>query len=100
MWISQILHAYSGSDCVKLLRRVRSALAPGGRVAIQEFLLAEGKTSPPGPVFFSVHMVAVTEGGRAYTAREIAAMMKTAGFRQIAADPPDPRGVGIVRGAV
>jgi len=66
-------------------------------VAIQEFLLAEGKTSPPGPVFFSVHMVAVTEGGRAYTAREIATMMKAAGFRKISAGPPDPRGVGIVR---
>ena len=97
VWISQILHAYSGSDCVKLLRRARSALSPGGRVAVQEFLLAEGKTSPPGPVFFSVHMVAVTEGGRAYTAREIAAMMKAAGFRKISAARPDPRGVGILR---
>jgi len=97
VWISQILHAYSGSDCVKLLRRARSALVPGGRVAIQEFLLAEGKTSPPGPVFFSVHMVAVTVGGRAYTAREIAAMMKAAGFRKISVDRPDPRGVGIVQ---
>ena len=97
VWISQILHAYPGSDCVKLLRRARSALVPGGRVAVQEFLLAEGKTSPPGPVFFSVHMVAVTGGGRAYTAREIAAMMKAAGFRKISADRPDPRGVGILR---
>jgi hypothetical protein len=42
-------------------------------------------------------MVAVTEGGRAYTAREIAAMMKAAGFRDISADRPDPRGVGILR---
>jgi predicted O-methyltransferase YrrM len=97
VWISQILHAYSGPDCVKLLRRARSALVPGGRLAVQEFLLAEGKTSPPGPVFFSVHMVAVTEGGRAYTAREIAAMMKKAGFRNITVDRPDPRGVGILR---
>jgi len=97
VWISQILHAYSGSDCVKLLRRARSALVPGGRAAVQEFLLAEGKTSPPGPVFFSVHMVAVTRDGRAYTAREIAAMMKAAGFRKISADRPDPRGVGILR---
>ena len=97
VWISQILHAYSGPDCVKLLRRARSALAPGGRVAVQEFLLADGKTSPPGPVFFSVHMVAVTEEGRAYTGREIAAMMKAAGFRKISVDRPDPLGVGIVR---
>ena len=97
VWISQILHAFSGPDCVKLLRRARSALAPGGRVAVQEFLLAEGKISPPGPVFFSVHMVAVTGEGRAYTAREIAAMMKAAGFRKVSADRPAPPGVGILR---
>jgi predicted O-methyltransferase YrrM len=97
VWISQILHAYSEGDCQKLLRRVRAALAPGGRVAVQEFLLSESKTSPPGPVFFSVHMVAVTERGRAYTAREIAAMMKAAGFWKISADRTDPRGVGILR---
>ena len=98
VWISQILHAFPETDCRKLLRKARSALAPGGRAAVQEFLLAEGKTSPPGPVFFSVHMVAVTGGGRAYTAKEIAGMMRSAGFRKISADPPDPLGVGIVRG--
>jgi SAM-dependent methyltransferase len=98
VWISQILHAYTESDCRKLLRKVRAALAPGGRGAVQEFLLAEGKTSPPGPAFFSVHMVAVTEGGRAYTAKEVAGMMKAVGFRKVAVGPTDPRGVGIVRG--
>ncbi len=98
VWISQILHAYSEADCVRILRKVRSALAVGGRAAVQEFVLAEGKTSPPGPVFFAVHMVAVTEGGRAYTAREIAGMMKASGFRRVVSGSPDPRGVGIVRG--
>jgi predicted O-methyltransferase YrrM len=97
VWISQILHAYPVRDCVRVLRRARSALARGGRLAVQEFLLAEGKTSPPGPVFFSVHMAAVTGEGRAYTAREIEGMMKSAGFRKIFSDRPDPRGVGIVR---
>lgn len=97
VWISQILHAYPEADCRKLLRKARAALAPGGRVAVQEFLLSEGKTSPPGPAFFSVHMVAVTEGGRAYTAKEIAGMLRSAGFRKIVADPPDPRGVGVIR---
>jgi len=97
VWISQILHAYSVRDCLFLLRRARGSLAPGGGLAVQEFVLSGGKTSPPGPVFFSVHMVAVTEGGRAYTAGEIAGMMRKAGFRKIVADPPDSRGVGILK---
>jgi ubiquinone/menaquinone biosynthesis C-methylase UbiE len=99
VWISQILHAFAVPECLRLLRRARATLAPGGRIAVQEFLLDEGKVSPPGPVFFSVHMVAVTEGGRAYTAGEIAGMMRKAGFRKVAVDPADERGVGIVRAA-
>ena len=96
VWISQILHAYSEKECVAVLRKVRRALAQGGRVAVQEFLLKESKTAPPGPAFFSLHMAAVTDGGRAYTAREISSMLTSAGFRKAVADRPDPRGVGIV----
>ena len=96
VWISQIFHAYSEKDCRAILRKVRRAMAPGGRIAVQEFLLKESKTAPPGPAFFSVHMVAVTDGGRSYSAGEIASMLKAAGFNKIRADKPDPRGVGIV----
>jgi ubiquinone/menaquinone biosynthesis C-methylase UbiE len=96
VWISQILHAFAVPDCVRLLRRARAALAPGGRAGVQEFLLDDGKVSPPGPVFFSVHMVAVTGGGRAYTAGEISGMMGKAGFRKISAGPKDARGVGVI----
>jgi ubiquinone/menaquinone biosynthesis C-methylase UbiE len=100
VWISHILHAYSEKECTALLRKAKRTLAPGGRVAIQEFILEENKTSPPGPAFFSVHMVAVTEGGRAYTAGEIAAMLKAAEYGKISADKPDPRGIGIVIGDI
>lgn len=96
VWISQILHAYSVKECVFLLRRVRRSIAPGGRVAVQEFLLDEDGTSPPGPAFFSVHMVAVTEGGKGYTSGEVAGMLRSAGFRRIKRGRPDIRGVGIV----
>ncbi len=98
IWISHILHAYSESDCRAILRKARRALAPGGRVAVQEFLLKKSRTEPPAPAFFSLHMVAVTEGGRAYTAGDIAAMMRASGIARPAALPPDPRGVGIVTG--
>ncbi len=96
IWVSQILHAYSVRDCGTLLRKARRALSPGGRIAVQEFLLEENKVAPPGPVFFAVHMVAVTEGGRSYTGREVAAMLSAAGFGEASIGRPDPRGVGIV----
>ncbi len=100
VWISQILHAFSEKECLFLLRKVRRAIARGGRVAVQEFLLDEDGTSPPGPAFFSVHMVAATEGGKAYTSGEVAAMLKIAGFRRIVKGKPDVRGVGVVSATV
>ncbi len=100
IWISQILHAFSAEDCVALLRKARKALAPGGRVAVQEFVLRESRTAPPAPAFFSLHMVAVTNGGCAYTAGDIAGMLKAAGLGRVSALPADPRGVGIVIGQV
>jgi SAM-dependent methyltransferase len=96
VWISQILHAFSEMECLFLLRKVRRAIAPGGRAAVQEFLLERGGTFPPGPAFFSVHMVAVTEGGKAYTSGEIAAIFRSAGFRRVKRGRPDIRGVGVV----
>jgi ubiquinone/menaquinone biosynthesis C-methylase UbiE len=96
IWISQILHAYSEKECRALLRKARRSIPTGGRVAVQEFLLDESRTAPPGPAFFSVHMAAVTNGGRAYTAAEVASMLQAAGFRNVAAGKPDLRGVGIV----
>lgn len=96
VWISQILHAFSERECVRLLRKVRGAMAPKGRVAVQEFLLDEGKTSPAGPALFSLHMVVVTEGGRSYTGGEIAVLLETAGFRKVRRRAADPAGVGIV----
>lgn len=98
IWISQILHAFPAAECLAILRKSRRALAAGGRAAVQEFLLNEDKSSPLGPALFGVHMVAVTEGGRSYTAGEVAAMMGKAGFREIETGTPDVRGVGIVAG--
>jgi len=43
-------------------------------------------------------MLAVTEGGRAYTAGEISSLLKSAGLRKVSREKPDPRGVGIVAG--
>jgi ubiquinone/menaquinone biosynthesis C-methylase UbiE len=96
IWISQILHAYSEKECVSLLRKVRKSVSPGGRVAVQEFLLEESGTFPPGPAFFSVHMVAVTERGKAYTSREIVSLFRAAGYRKVFPGRPDARGVGVV----
>ncbi|MFH0809273.1 MAG: hypothetical protein V2A77_02195 [Pseudomonadota bacterium] len=37
----------------------------------REFALNQAKTAPPRAAMFSVHMLAVTEQGRAYSRQEI-----------------------------
>lgn len=98
VWISQILHAFSREECIAILRKAHGALAPGGRVAVQEFLLDGSRTSPAGPAVFSVHMVAVTEAGQSWSAREIREMLAEAGFTGVKSEKADARGVGIVTG--
>src|SRR6185503_6104382 len=60
----------SGYDLVLLpnfLRRVRAALAPGGRVAVVEFIPNDDRVSPPDAATFALVMLATTPAGDAFT---------------------------------
>ena len=84
IWISQILHSHTEEQCRLIIGKAVKALNPGGQVAIQDFFLNDDQTSPLEAAMFSVHMLAVTPGGRAYTHREVAEMMVQAGL-----NPPE-----------
>ena len=78
--LTNFLHHYDASTCVRLLQKVRAALVPGGCVAALEFVPNEDRVSPPMPATFSLTMLATTEGGDAYTLHELATMYRAAGF--------------------
>ena len=80
IWISQILHSHTEEQCRLIIDKSAASLNPGGQVVLQDFLLNEDRTSPQEAALFSVHMLAVTPGGRAYTYREVAEMMESAGL--------------------
>ena len=82
VWISQILHSLSETDCGKLLARAYEALAPGGRVIVHDFWINGDRTAPLNAALFAVHMLAVTKEGRVYTAGEIEGWMRKVGFAQ------------------
>jgi hypothetical protein len=50
---------------------------------VHEFATNDAKTAPLPAALFSVHMLAMTAGGRAYSRGEIAAWMRQAGFKRI-----------------
>jgi SAM-dependent methyltransferase len=78
--LTNFLHHFDVPTCAGLLKKVRAALRPGGRVAALEFVPNEDRVTPPIPAAFSLTMLATTGSGDAYTLREYDAMYREAGF--------------------
>lgn len=88
--VPNFLHHFDPPTCVALLRRVRDALAPGGRAAIIEFVPDESRVSPPVPAAFSLKMLVTTPAGDAYTYTELERMCREAGFTATERKPLGP----------
>jgi hypothetical protein len=74
-----------------LLAKVHDALAPGGVVAIAEFLVDEARAAKTNGLIFAVNMLVNTEDGDTYTFSEIAGWLKEAGFENVRTmDAPGP----------
>jgi 2-polyprenyl-3-methyl-5-hydroxy-6-metoxy-1,4-benzoquinol methylase len=78
--VPNFLHHFDAPTCVKLLRKLRAATKPGATLAIVEFVPNEDRISPPLAAAFSIQMLGGTEGGDAYTFRELSSMVSEAGF--------------------
>ncbi len=80
IWASQILHSHDEAQCRLIIRKCVEALTSSGRLAIQDFFLNDDGYTPPEAALFSVHMLAVTPGGRSYKHREVSEWMVAAGL--------------------
>jgi SAM-dependent methyltransferase len=78
--LGHILHSEGEARSRRLLRKVFEALAPGGTVAIAEFLVAPDRSGPLPGLMFAVNMLVHTEAGNAYAAAEINGWLAEAGF--------------------
>jgi len=85
--LTNFLHHFDEATCVGLLRKVRSALKPGGKAATLEFVPNEDRVSPPMPAAFSLTMLITTAAGDAYTFKELHSMYDQAGFANVKAHP-------------
>lgn len=85
--LTNFLHHFDQPTCVGLLKKVRSALRPGGRVATLEFVPNEDRVSPPMPAAFALTMLTSTPAGDAYPLSALTAMYSEAGFNGITAHP-------------
>jgi len=83
VFISQVLHSFSGANNLKILEKAVNALNPKGIVVIHEFLLETSRTSPVQSTLFSVNMLVNTHGGRCYSVAEMKGWLSSLGLRQI-----------------
>ena len=92
--LGHILHSEGEKNSRALLKKVAKALAPGGTIAIAEFLVNEERTGPPMGLFFAINMLVNTDDGDTFSFAEISQWLAEAGFtnpRKI--DPGGPASV-------
>jgi 2-polyprenyl-3-methyl-5-hydroxy-6-metoxy-1,4-benzoquinol methylase len=78
--LTNFLHHFDIPTNEELLRKVRAALKPGGRVATLEFVPNADRVTPPMSAAFAMTMLGTTRAGDAYTFTEYETMFRNAGF--------------------
>ena len=79
--LGHILHSEGPDRCRRLLQKTYAALAPGGTLAIHEFVPDDDRSGPPQPLIFAVNMLVNTEAGSTYTFAEMGTWLREAGYR-------------------
>ena len=91
--LGHILHSEGIDRSKALLAKTFAALASGGTIAIQEFLVNADRTGPMNGLIFGVNMLVNTDTGDTYSFDEIASWLREAGFvnpRMLATHGPSP----------
>ncbi len=81
--LNAICHMFSPQQNRKIFRHAFEALAPGGRLVVQDFILNPEKTSPQFAALFSINMLVATEEGASYNEAEYSDWLRAAGFASI-----------------
>ena len=81
--LGNILHCEGDTRSEQLLLKTYQSLAPGGTIAIAEFLIDGNRVSPLPAVLFNVNMLVNTEQGRVYSFSELERWLKDCGFSNV-----------------
>src|SRR5262249_1105548 len=89
--LGHILHSEGETKSRALLRKTFAAMAPGGTIAIAEFLVNADRTGPANGLVFAVNMLVNTDEGDTFSFEEISAWLREAGFvNPLQLDCPGP----------
>ncbi len=91
--LGHILHSEGIARSKALLQKTLHALAPGGTIAIAEFLVNPDRTGPAQGLIFAVNMLVNTDDGDTFSFEEISEWLLEAGFtnpRKLEVRGPSP----------
>jgi SAM-dependent methyltransferase len=91
--LGHIVHSEGEERSRALFHRLYGVLAPGGTIAIAEWLRNDEHTGPPAAAIFAVNMLVNTEAGDTYSLEELRSWLEAAGFndvRTLEAPGPSP----------
>ncbi len=92
--LNAICHMFSEEQNRDIFRRAHQALAPNGRLVVQDFILNPDKTGPLHAALFSLNMLVDTDVGASYSEVEYTHWMKAAGFTDVCRiNLPGPSGL-------
>jgi (2Fe-2S) ferredoxin/predicted O-methyltransferase YrrM len=96
--LNAICHLFSEEQNRDIFRRAHKALAPNGRLVVQDFILNPDKTGPQHAALFSLNMLVATDAGGAYSEPEYTQWMNAAGFTDLCRiNLPGPSGLMVGR---
>jgi 3-hydroxy-5-methyl-1-naphthoate 3-O-methyltransferase len=87
LYFSQVVHGNSREQNQMIMDKASAALAPGGRVAVLDYLMDEARTSPVSGTLFSLSMLVTSDAGDTYRHAEVAEWMGRAGLEASRAIP-------------
>jgi precorrin-6B methylase 2 len=83
VFVSAICHMLGPAENQDLFKRCFAALAIGGRIVVQDFILKSDKTAPCRAALFALNWLVVTRNGNNYSADEYSTWLGGAGFQDI-----------------
>jgi len=99
-WLSHILHGEGPEMAEKIIAGAVSALKPGGKIFIHDFILNNTMDGPLFPALFSLNMFLGTKQGQSYSEKQLIDMLANQGIKNIVRlDFTGPTQSGILTGS-
>jgi len=95
-FLSHILHGEGPKEANDVIRKAVSALKPGSRIFIHEFILNNDMAGPIFPALFSINMYLGTEEGQSYSEAQLSGMLRANGvidIKRLAFEGPTQSGI-------